>query len=112
MDWLSQNWIWVLAAILAAVIVVRGSRSRQAGQHPSRVLLAAILSAFYDIIVEVLGRQYSPQDCQKIAVGMVAVMAMERLTLQDLERNPNLVLEVAAKSAVILSKNGAIAPIG
>ncbi len=130
MEWLGQNWWWLLIIVVVVIYLIsrsssgstRSSYSGGSSFSPSRLsggnisdaqataLVRALIDAFDEILKKFLPSHYTSEHRHKIAIGMVAVMAAENITLEQMKDNPKLVIEVAAKSAVVLIKEGMIPP--
>jgi hypothetical protein len=110
MNWLLHNWIWVLIGVVVLALAVKAlSAKKNTLSNSQAALLAnALIDAFDDILANLLGSRFSYTDRRKIAAGMVAVMAAERITLERMRRDPELVVLVAAKSAALLAQCGEI----
>jgi hypothetical protein len=123
MNW---NWLWVVGIIFVIYIIWKLSQSNTSTSRTSNyrasygysnstlndtqaaAVVQALVDGFSEIISRFLGGHYTSSDIRKIAIGMVAVMANENITLDQLKYNNNLVVEVAAKSAAYLTARGEI----
>jgi hypothetical protein len=120
MDWLADNWMWVVGGVLvvAAVFVLIRSQvssgSRRKGKRSElsdsekKKLVKALVDALEGVVDDVIGRDYGRKDREKIAMGMIAVMAADDITLKQLTSNEALFAAVMLKSVKILSDKGII----
>ncbi|HPH95207.1 MAG TPA: hypothetical protein PKW33_03510 [Anaerolineaceae bacterium] len=111
MDWLAQNWYWVVGAVILIIIVaVSINRTRKPKVSDQQVgeMVVALVNAFDEILESFLSTKYSKADRKKIAIGMVAIMATDKISLDDMKRNPDMVINIAAKSAAMLTQQGEI----
>ena len=120
MDWLTDNWMWVVGGVLvvAAVFVLIRSQvssgSRRKGKlsklsdSEKKKLVKALVDALEGVVDDVIGRDYGRKDREKIAMGMIAVMAADDITLKQLTSNEALFAAVMLKSVKILSDKGII----
>lgn len=138
MEWLSDNWIWVLAGFGLLLLVFLWGRSR--GSFPSNstyttprptptryapstptarptadqemaimgFLLSKLTDAMESVVDDTVGRHYNKQDRHKIAMGMVAVMASEKIPLDRMTADPALFAAVMIKSIATLTSVGEI----
>ena len=120
MDWLTDNWMWVVGGVLvvAAVFVLirsqvssgsrrKGKRSKLSDSEKKK-LVKALVDALEGVVDDVMGKDYGRKDREKIAMGMIAVMAADDITLKQLTSNEALFAAVMLKSVKILSDKGII----
>jgi F0F1-type ATP synthase membrane subunit a len=106
-----MNWlIWVLIAIVVVVLISKlgKKKNNKLSNSQAAILANALISTFDDILTNLLGDRFSHADRRKIAMGMVAVMATENISLDRMTKDPDLVVLVAAKSAAMLAQCGEI----
>ena len=120
MNWLADNWMWVVGGVLvvAAVFVLIRSQvssgSRRKGKlsklsdSEKKKLVKALVDALEGVVDDVIGKDYGRKDREKIAMGMIAVMAADDITLKQLTSNEALFAAVMLKSVKILSDKGII----
>jgi hypothetical protein len=137
MEWLSENWLWVLAGLVLLYVVYRWGRSRSARSSsknyisrpaPTRsaanttssrltreqemaaagFLLSRLTEAMETVVDETVGRHYDKHDRHKIAMGMVAVMAAEEVSLERMTSEPALFAAVMIQSIATLTSVGEI----
>lgn len=119
MAWLANNWIWIVGGLIVLVAVVVFVRSRRSGRGGSgdldldemerAALVRALIDALEGVIEEAIGTRYGRKDRQKIAIGMVAVMAGEDISLEQLRSDKKLFVAVMLKSMTMLWEQGIIA---
>lgn len=122
--WLADNWIWLVVAAIAVIIIIVVSRKGQSpssqpwksgrssgnltlNQDESRAL-NSLVDVLEEIVDKVVGSTYSSGDKRKIAIGMVAVMASENIKLEKLAEDSKMFAEVMVKSMAHLTKTGEI----
>lgn len=102
MDWLLSNWFWVLGLCLVAYWLVRAIRSWY-----SRRAIAALVVALAN-----KSREYGllpgvdPSIRVKLAVAMLAVIAVEKLSYTEVINSPGMFALVAAKALLYLKNEG------
>jgi hypothetical protein len=119
MNWLAQNWFFVVAIIIALFFVFgakgqtdkrRQARSVvgsvQAGQYQDqRELMQKILDFMDDAINVATSNKYSSQQRIKIAAGMIALMYYQKLSPEKLF-NPSVFAALMLRTIEILTKEG------
>lgn len=127
MEWLVDNWYWVVGAIFLFILFRRATRSQkkpvvtQVRRNPTgrtltkgeaeaavAVIISKLTNALEQVVDDAVGRHYSRADRQKIAVGMIAVMTAEKIPLERLTNNPKLFAAVMLKSIASLTESGYI----
>jgi len=128
MEWLVENWLLVAGGILVLFFVYlrarpkKGSRSRRrksssssrGGQLSSAqkravaVLLSKLVNALEGVVDNTVGRHYAREDRKRIAVGMIAIITAEKISLERLISNKTLFAAVMLKSIASLTKMGMI----
>ena len=112
MNWLTANWYWILAAIIIVIIISNKARSsKHMSKAQAEALVDLLVEAFDSILTTILPDRYDSYDRRKIALGMVAIMASQNISLDKMEKNPKLVVTLAAQSAAVLVRAGQIAPL-
>lgn len=74
----------------------------------TRRALAMLANALEKVIDDVIGRSFNRQDREKIAVGMIAVMAAESISIERLINDSTLFAAVMLQSIKILTESGEI----
>ena len=111
MDWLAQNWIWVVGALVIVLIVyfvTRKPGSKKLSERDAERIFSALVAALENAVDDTIGQHYTRQDRQKIAMGMIAVMATDEIPLERLISNKILFAAVMAKSVAALTSAGEI----
>lgn len=72
-------------------------------------LVTKLTGALEEVVDDTVGRHYDRQDRQKIAIGMVAVMVAEKISLERMTSDPALFATVMFKSIATLTRVGEIA---
>lgn len=118
MAWLASNWIWILGGLLVLAAVVVFILSRRSGRRGSKgldlddmeqaVLVKALVDALEGVVEDALGTRYGHKDRQKIAIGMVAVMAADDISLERLSSDKKVFVAVMLKSMTVLRQKGII----
>lgn len=112
MNWITDNWYWILGGLLlVGFLWSKRSQAPKLTQAQAAALVDALIDTFDSILTTLLPERYSASDRRKIAVGMVAVMAARKISLDSMKNNPSLVVAVAAQSAAILAQEGHIRPL-
>lgn len=132
MEWLADNWYWVVIVIFVFIFLWRitGRQKkpvtttrprpravRQSRPQPGRqgltqqevdAILVKLTNALERVVDEVVGRHFTRTDRQKIALGMIAVMVAEKIPPDRLINNSKLFVAVMLKSIDTLAKTGQI----
>jgi hypothetical protein len=111
MQWLAENWLWVVGGVLLLVVIyvfTRPKKPRQPSDREMAAMVAGLVNALERVVDDAIGRNYSRTDRQKIAIGMVAVMMSQDISLDRLTSNPALFATVMAKSVATLQSAGEI----
>ena len=121
MTWLSENWIWVAGALLVVFLIYLFTRPRQpqrrsgaslglssVDERTVAFLVARISASLQSVVDETVGSHYSSADRQKIAVGMVAIMATDGISLDRIASDGALFGIVMLKSIATLTHLGEI----
>jgi hypothetical protein len=111
MEWLIQNWTWVAGAALIVFFIylfTRKPRKRGLTDAEAKRVMNALIDALENVVDDTIGQLYSRQDRQKIALGMIAVMAAEHISLEQLISSKTLFASVMAKSVAALTRTGQI----
>lgn len=111
MQWLNENWLWVVGGLLMLFLIylfTRPKKRRQPTEREMAAIVATLVGALEEVVEDTIGSHYTRQDRQKIAVGMVAVMATDGITLEQLVSNKALFAMVMAKSVATLTAVGEI----
>lgn len=137
MEWLSNNWLWVLIGLVLLYLVYRWGRSygssspntntirtstptrsmpSTSSSRPSKeqemavmgFLVSKLSEALEGVVDGTVGRHYDKQDRQKIAMGMIAVMAADKISLDRMSSDPALFATVMIKSIAMLTQRGEI----
>lgn len=118
MAWLANNWIWILGGLLVLAAVVVFVLSRRSGRRSSKgldlddmkraALVKALVDALEGVVEEAVGTRYGRKDRQKIAIGMLAVMVTEDISLEQLTSDKKLFVAVMLKSMTVLWGEGMI----
>lgn len=129
MEWVMDNWIWIVGAVVLVYLInvftrkpatnkparrpvqrapAQRSSNRQLSQQDADRIFNALLQALENVVDDTIGKHYSRQDRQKIAMGMLAVMATENISLEQLVSNKMMFLAVMAKSVDALTKSGVV----
>lgn len=81
---------------------------RQISDAEAKKAIAVVANALEKVIDDVVGQTFGREDRQKIAVGMIAVMAAENISLNQLVNNEKTFAAVMLKSIAILKNSGQI----
>lgn len=132
MDWLVDNWLFVGAGIVIVVLIYVFSQNSNSGSKQSTrssgvsrsgsnrnlteaekdrafgLLLTKLSEALETVVDDAVGRYYNRQDREKIAMGMIAVMAAESISLDRMTSDGKLFAEVMLKSIATLTQMGEI----
>lgn len=117
MEWLAENWLWVAGGALILLLIYfftrpRSKRTRELTRAEQErlagVLMAKLTDALEGVVDDTIGRHYTRQDRKKIAMGMIAVMMADRISLEQLTSDRALFAAVMAKSVATLTAGGHI----
>jgi hypothetical protein len=126
MEWLAENWLWVAGGALVLFLIYlftrpkKSSRSSRGRSVPSTrrrqpseqevvgVLLSKLVDALEGVVDDTVGRHYTREDRKRIAVGMVAIMTTQKISLERLVSDKSLFVAVMLKSIADLTKMGLI----
>ena len=109
-QWLGENWTWSAAAVGILIVIYALTRPKKPSfsNHNAGAIVAALVSALENVVDGTIGSHFSQVDRQKIAVGMIAVMATDNITLEQLISDKRLFAAVMAKSVATLVSAGEI----
>ena len=98
-----DNWGWFGAAVVGVLFVyllTKISEKRKKRAEAERLLkyIIDLMHAFEEIVTEILGTQYSVEERQRIAIGMVAVAIGEGIPFDRLASDRELFSAVLVKS--------------
>jgi predicted membrane protein len=93
MEWLAQNWFFVVVGIILIFIIFAPQKQKKrkqkkaivesisSGQYSNeRELMDRIVNAIGDVIEKVTGNTYTKMQRIKIATGMIALMHHQNVT--------------------------------
>ena len=110
MQWFTDNWLLIVGVLLVLVLIYMFTRpkKKKLTDREMAAIVAALINALERVVDDTIGRDYSRQDRQKIAMGMVAVMMMDDISLEQITSNPAIFAAVMAKSVATLQATGEI----
>lgn len=109
MNWLTNNWYWILAGIVFILFIVgKASKKPEISRESAERLVDRLIETFDSILANVLGCRISASDRRKIAIGMVAIMAAKGITIEMMQKDPQTVVNMALESAALLLQHGEI----
>jgi hypothetical protein len=112
MDWLIENWVWVVGGVLVLVLVFVFTRPKEKKlskkkQKQMAEAVVGLIGLFEKLVDDAIGQRYNREDRNKIAVGMVAIVVAENISPERLT-DKVLLMAVMAKSVDTLTSTGEI----
>lgn len=115
MDWFIDHWYWIAGAFLLFLFIrYMGQPSSSSTPQSSKLtsaqqdLLVKLIDALENVVDETVGRHYTRTDRQKIALGMVLIMATDDISPDKLIKTPGVFSEVMLRAIAALTANGQI----
>ena len=113
MNTLQENWIWVVAAVVIVggiyALTKAGHKRRQHAEAKKYLTaIVALIDTFQEVVRETIGSHYTREDRTKIAIGMVAVMLAEKISVEQMSEDRAVFASVLMKSVVVLTRQNEI----
>jgi hypothetical protein len=117
MAWITENWIVIfvgLALLVGIFFFLRYLNSLKSSRNGEKIPLdsdeaiTVLVRALEEVVHQVTDQNLNRAECKMVALGMLAIMASEEISVNKLISNDELFVKVMVKSMAILAEKGVI----
>jgi len=122
MTWITEHWVPLLVGVGLLLLVVgflwfvNSLKARRTGKKRVTVprnadrgqKIVVLVDALEEILYDVTDKTLPRSDCKKVAMAMLAIMAVENISLEELFSDGTVFVETAVEALTRLVESGEV----